>query len=92
MANFNIVSARVPISVYNGLKAILDTQNITVSEFIKSAVDSVSSLQFKAVNNNISKKTEKGFLVILAVTGLTILGVYTLVKIKESNITKTIKK
>ena len=85
MANFNIVSARVPTSVYNGLKAILDSKNITISDFIKSEVDRVLLIPIAAT---IIKKTDNGFLTVLGITSLAILGVYSIVKIIESNNTK----
>lgn len=85
MANSNIVSARVSNNVYSALKAILDNQNLTISEFLKSAVDGVSTKQIEAVYTNINKKTDKGFLAILAITTLAIVGVYQIVQMKQLN-------
>ncbi len=81
MANYRIISARLEPSVYSGLKAILESKNLTISEYLKSTVENGVSL----IQPNSIKKTDKGFLLILLFASFSVYAINQLVKINQIN-------
>lgn len=77
MSNFNIISTRIPPSAYVDLKTILDTKNVTISEFLKSAVDERIS---KGAYIDVDEKHGTDILVVMAITTLTLFTCYQIYK------------
>ncbi|MFL5765767.1 MAG: hypothetical protein ACJ77K_17605 [Bacteroidia bacterium] len=83
MSNFSIISTRIPVSAYVDLKAILDTKNVTISEFLKSAVDETLS---EGVYIDVPKDRNKDFLIVLTITTITVFACYRIYKVYKNKI------